>query len=204
MSNENPGRTARTSGNAPMGSTVAIVVTAVALILGFLILRKVNDNGSTANDGGGKSQTTQPTGSTAPAGGTTSTAAATTTSAPVDIKATKVQVANASSTSGVAKQLTLALQGKGYSTAGATNSTVSPKLKKTKVLYNADDPAGKSVATEVAATLGVAKVEKGSVPLPTASAAWPAGVGVLVLLGDDIAGKTLDQIAGGGAATTTT
>ena len=46
MSNENAGRTGRTNGAAPMGSTVAIVVTGIALLLGFLILRKVNDNDS--------------------------------------------------------------------------------------------------------------------------------------------------------------
>ena len=46
MSNDSAGRTTRsTSGGAPMGSTVAIVVTALAVILGFLILRKVNDHG---------------------------------------------------------------------------------------------------------------------------------------------------------------
>jgi len=201
MSNENPGRTARTSGNAPMGSTVAIVVTAVALILGFLILRKVNDNGPAANG----PSTTQPSGTTQPAGGTTTTAANnTTTTAAPNIQATKVQVANASGTSGVAKQLTLALASKGYSMATATNSTVSPKLAKTEVLYNADDPAGKAVATSVAATLGGAKVKKGSLPLPTTSGAWPSGGGVLVLLGNDIAGKTLDEIAAGGGAVTTT
>ena len=38
MSNENAGRTGRTNGAAPMGSTVAIAVTLVALVLGFLIL----------------------------------------------------------------------------------------------------------------------------------------------------------------------
>jgi hypothetical protein len=182
-----------------MGSTVAIVVTAVALILGFLILRKVNDNGTPSSS----PATTQPSGTTVPGGITTTTAGAPTTTA-LNIQATKVQVANASSTSGVAKQLTLALAGKGYSMAPATNSTVSPKLAKTKVLYNPDDPAGKGVAISVAATLGGAKVEKGVLPLPTASAAWPAGVGVLVLLGNDIAGKTLDQLATGGGATTTT
>jgi hypothetical protein len=184
-----------------MGSTVAIVVTAVALILGFLILRKVNDNGSASNG----PSTTKPSGTTVPGGGsTTTTTPAVATTAPVNIQATKVQVANASGTSGVAKQLTLALEGKGYSTAPATNSTVSPKLAKTEVLYNADDPASKGVATSVAATLGGAKVKKGVLPLPTASASWATGSGVLVLLGNDIAGKTLDEIASGGAATTTT
>jgi hypothetical protein len=35
------------------------------------------------------------------------------------------------------------------------------------------------------------KVEKGAVPLPTTSGAWATGVGVLVLLGNDLAGKPL-------------
>ena len=135
MSNENPGRTSRTSGNAPMGSTVAIIVTAVALIVGFLILRKVNDNGSSST----KPQNTQPVSTTMPGGDTTTTASASTTTL-LNIQATKVQVANASGTSGVAKQTTLALQGKGYSMAGAINSTVSPKLSKTCLLYTSPSP----------------------------------------------------------------
>jgi hypothetical protein len=196
MSNDNPGRTARTSGNAPMGSTIAIVVTAVALILGFLILRKVNDSGS---DSGTPAKTdpgtTQPT-------GTTTTAPQQTTTTTINITATKVQVANASNLSGVAKQLSLALQGKGYDTAEATNSTVSPKLDKTKVIYNGDDPNSLGVANAVAAQLGNVPVEKGGAALPVKSGTWATGSGVIVLLGNDLAGKTLDEIAGGATNTT--
>ena len=53
MSNDSRGRTSRMAPpSAPVGSSVALVVTAIALVLGFLILRQVNtDPGSTAPSG---------------------------------------------------------------------------------------------------------------------------------------------------------
>ncbi|MEN9647030.1 MAG: hypothetical protein RL238_3699, partial [Actinomycetota bacterium] len=66
MSNDSAGRTPRsTSGGAPMGSTVAIVVTAVAVILGFLILRQVGNSDSDGGSAGGATSTTvDPAGTT--------------------------------------------------------------------------------------------------------------------------------------------
>src|SRR5690349_9303075 len=104
MSNDSAGRTPRsTSGGAPMGSTVAIVVTAVAVILGFLILKKVNDDDSgTTNPGAGTSTTVDPLAST------TSVSFTTSTTIPLQKTGTKVQVANSSGASGVAKQMSTA------------------------------------------------------------------------------------------------
>ena len=92
--------------------------------------------------------------------------------------------------------MTTALKGAGFDTAEATNGTSSPKLDVSKILYKADDPAALPIATTLAAILGGINVEAGGVPLPVTSGSWAQGSSVLLLLGNDLAGKTLDQIAG--------
>ena len=194
MSNENAGRTGRTNGAAPMGSTVAIVVTLVALVLGFLILRKVND-------GGDSTTAAKPSVTTAPPGTTldpTVTAAPTlpteTTVPPAVTTGTKVQVANASSINGAAAQMSTAIGGKGYDMAEPVSA--SEKLDVSKVLYNADDPAALPVATSLAVLMGNIEVVAQGVPVPVATGNWAEGSGVVLMLGNDSAGKTLAAIGG--------
>ena len=167
MSNDLGGRRPRPAANTvsspPMGSGVAILVTAVALILGFLILHKVNDDGSAgsltpAGDGGG-SQTTE---STTAGTGSLST---TTTTITGDFTSTKVQVANCSIQNGVARMMTTALSDAGFTTVDATNGTCDPKLTTSYVIYNAGTPGSIDVANTVAKILGGLKVEPGTVPL---------------------------------------
>src|SRR5215218_3811776 len=51
MSNDQPARRPPAkSGGAPMGSTISIVIAVVAVVVGFVILRNINDS-----DGGGGS-----------------------------------------------------------------------------------------------------------------------------------------------------
>jgi len=122
MSNDNARRTRSTSGNAPMGSTVAIVVTAIAIVLGFLILRKINDD-----DNGGAIKPTTTTTTTIAGGVTTTLPSQVTTTTTALVKTgTKVQVANASNASGVAKAMSTALATEGFDLAAATNSTANP------------------------------------------------------------------------------
>lgn len=200
MSNDNQGRTARTTSGAPMGSTVAIVVTAIALILGFLILRKVNDsNSGTPTDG-----TTTTTQTTLDPGATTSApASSTTTTVALIVSGTKLQVANASNQNGVAKQMSSVLATKGFTMADAVSATVTPKLDVSEVLYNASDPAAKPLADSLAAFLGITSKEQG-VPVPVESGGWAEGSGVILMLGNDFAGKTLDEILGVPTTGTTT
>ena len=193
MSNENAGRPGRTNGAAPMGSTVAIAVTLVALVLGFLILRKVND--------GGDSTTAKPDTTTSVASETTldPTATVVTTVAPATTVAaittgTKVQVANASSVDGAAGRMSTALGGKGFDMADAVSA--SEKLEVSKVLYNADDPAALPVATSLAALFGGIEIVAQGVPIPVATGNWAEGSGVVLMLGNDSASKTLAQISG--------
>ena len=195
MSNDNAGRSPRsTSGSAPMGSTIAIVVTAVAVVLGFLILRKINDGGD--DTGSIAPETTLTVASTIDPNVSTTIAFTTTTVQQLVTTGTKVQVANASNASGTARQMSTALAGKGFDMAEAVTSTVNPKLDLTKVIYDANDPNALAVASSVAVVLGNVAVEVSPVPPPVEAGAFAEGSGVIVLLGNDLAGKTLPAIAG--------
>lgn len=193
MSNENAGRPGRTNGAAPMGSTVAIAVTLVALVLGFLILRKVNDGGDTTT---AKPSVTTVAAETTldPTATTTTTAAAPTTTVPAITTGTKVQVANASSVDGAAARMSTAVGGKGFEMAEPVSA--SEKLEISKVLYNADDPAALAVATSLAALFGGIEVAPQGPPVPVASGNWAEGSGVVLMLGNDSASKTLAEISG--------
>ena len=193
MSNENAGRPGRTNGAAPMGSTVAIAVTLVALVLGFLILRKVNDGGDTTT---AKPSVTTVAAETTldPTATTTTTAAAPTTTVPAITTGTKVQVANASSVDGAAARMSTAVGGKGFEMAEPVSA--SEKLELSKVLYNADDPAALAVATSLAALFGGIEVAPQGPPVPVASGNWAEGSGVVLMLGNDSASKTLAEISG--------
>jgi hypothetical protein len=173
-----------------MGSTVAIIVTAVAVILGFLILRQINEG----DDSG--SGTTTPQTTTTVAGSETTTTTPTSTTQALVTQGTKVQVANASNASGTAKQMSTALGTVGFDMADPTNSTLSPKLDVTKVIYLTTDPNALNVANSVALVLGGVSVEAAGTPVPVDGAAFATGSGVIVLLGNDLAGKTLPTIAG--------
>jgi len=194
MSNENAGRTGRTNGAAPMGSTVAIVVTGIALLLGFLILRKVNDNdsGSTVKPDTTTSVATETT--LDPTATVASTAAPATTEPVLVTTGTKVQVANASTVDGAAGKMTTALETRGFEMAEAVSG--SEKYEVSKVLYNPDDPNAKPVAESLASVLGNIEVVSQGVPVPVASGNWAEGSGVVLMLGNDYAGKTLAEIAG--------
>jgi hypothetical protein len=194
MSNDNAGRSPRTSGGTgPMGSTVAIVVTAIALVLGFLILRNINDDDDNGGGGGDDGQTEETT-TTADGGTTTTLTPGTTTTEALVTEGTMVQVANASTQNGVAGQMSTALEAEGFDMAEPTNATV--KLTDSKVIYNADDPAALPVAESLARLLGDIPVEPSGLPVPAGDGNWATGSAVILMLGDDLAGKTIDQIQG--------
>ena len=186
------GRTPRTPRNAapsaPLGSTIAIVVTAAAVILGFLILRKVNDD-STA------STTPDVTTTTTIAGMVTTLPADTTTTLAVDKTGTKIQVANASNAPGTAKQMSIALTDAGWVTAEPTNATLETKLEVSKVIFNAQIDGARAIAKLLAEELGGIKVSKSANP-PVDTGGYSDGSAVILLLGNDLAGKTLAQIQG--------
>ena len=194
MSNDLGGcrpRPGATVSSPPMGSGVAIAVTAIALVLGFLILHKVNDEGSASiSPGGGTGEETE----TTPLD--TSFLNSTTTTIPGDFTSTMVQVANCSVQNGVARMMTSALTDAGFTTVEATNGTCDPKLTTSYVIYNEGTVGAQAVAETVAAQLGGLAVEPGTLPIKVQSGAWAEGSGVVLLLGNELAGKTLAQIQG--------
>ena len=196
MSYDNTGRTtrppSRSSSSAPMGSTVAIVVTAIAVLLAFFILRKVNDSGETSSVDPGTIATTATTllGDTS----LTTIAQVTVTTSGIVKIGTSVQVVNCSNQEGVARNLSNALGAEGFTMTEPDTGTID--LPVTKIIYNPDDPLALPVAQTVSLLLAGAVIESSGPAVPSLIGAWLPGSSVMVLLGDDLAGKTLAQIAG--------
>jgi LytR cell envelope-related transcriptional attenuator len=199
MSNEQPSRPRRSgSGASPMGSTLAIVIAIAAVVVGFLILKNIRSDDS-------DSATTSPP-VTTPDSLVTNTFPVT----PIDTQpavvtpqtsGANVLVANSSHANGAAGQLTTALQGNQFTMGVPTNG--SAKEAVTKIQYLAGDVAAQAVAASVAALMGVATTEPMPTPVQLADPATLLDNTVLVLLGDDKAGKTLAQMVEPASATTT-
>ena len=160
-------------------ATASLVAAAVAVILGFFILRDINND----NDTGGGAAVPETTIATE----TTITGAATTLPAG-PTTGFKVQVVNAAGVSGAAGDMTVALQGLGFIVQPAlTKSDATPKQTVTKVYYFSGSEAA---AASVAASLG--NVETAPMPDPVPSETGNIGeASVMVLLGTDLAGKPL-------------
>lgn len=180
---------------SPSTGTLGAVVAVVALILGFLILRDVKDNG-----GGTTPVGTNAPAATTPDGGTVPV----TTTLPFSINGFKIQVANASGLAGSAGAMTLLLQNQGYVVQAALN--VPPgtaKRAKTAVFYLAGCEAA---SQNVAGVLG-GNVEVAVMPQPIPVETGTIGEAcILILLGTDLANKPLGGVvgAGNGSAATTT
>ena len=197
MSNEQPSRPRRSgSGASPMGSTLAIVIAIAAVVVGFLILKNIrsDDNSSTA--------------STLPPATTIDPLTTTTLPCPPNRRrpcspadgGRNVIVANSSHVKyGFAGQLSTALQANGFTMGTPTNG--STKEAVTKVQYLTGDTAAQQVAQSVAQLMGVASVEPIPTPVLFVDPTLLADNTVVVLLGDDKAGKTLAQMT---EVTTTT
>ena len=154
MSNEQPSRPRKSGSSAsPMGSTLAIVIAIVAVVVGFLILRSIRSD----NDSGSSATTFPPTTTIDPNLPPTSilpvvTQPPVTTFTPTTAGAT-VLVANSSHQNGVAKTLSTALQGNGFTMAPPANGATKEAV--TKIQYVDGDAAAQAVAQSVAVLMGV-------------------------------------------------
>jgi len=167
------------SRGSSINSTMSIVVAAVAVLLGFLILRDIRGGSTTAPavDGG---ETTTSVSDTIPV--------ETSVAVTIPLTAFKIQVANASKVSGSAGQLTTELQGRGYIVQPAVNaSEITPKQTATVVYYL---PGSEGQAALVAAELGGVATAIMPAPIPTEGGKL-GEASVLILLGTDVAGKPL-------------
>ncbi|MEI7619735.1 MAG: LytR C-terminal domain-containing protein [Actinomycetota bacterium] len=201
MSNEHSSRrpVGKSSGGAPMGSTISIVVAVVAVIMGFLILKNITSDNS-GKSAGTPSETTNPINVVDP--NATTIPLETTTTAPAMVyTGATVIVANASGVQGTAGQFSKALGQVGFTMATPTNAAgAEAKLATSKVYFL---PGGELVAASVAKSMG--GVAFSALPTPVPVKGEAAGIGeatVVVMLGSDLAGKALPALAGDPVSTT--
>jgi hypothetical protein len=183
-------------GGSPMGSTISIVLAVVAVIVGFLILNNITNDGPSAGDTSGVPVDPTPdTTDNAVAENTTTT----TTEPPFVTEGATVVVANASGVPGSAGRMTTELATLGFVMAEATNSTQSG-LTASIVQYDPTIAAAQAVAETVARSMGGLTVEAVPTPPPVEGGSLN-GAGVLVLLGTDEADKTIAQLSAPAAVT---
>ncbi len=170
------------AGGVSISTSLSVIVAAIAVLLGFLILRDVKrDQGDVSFDGG--------TAITSDSGvpGSESTLASVVTPAP-DRTGFKVLVANASGVDGTAGQMTTALQAEQFVVAAPVNA--DPSLGKLAVTIVYYVPGYESQATLVADVLCGVQI----LPLPSTPTVEGGSLSeavVLVMLGTDLAGKLL-------------
>lgn len=207
-----PRRTTRVNdGGAPVSGALAMVLAAVALVAGFFILRSISDGGENSldlpgtgdavdaqgGDGADDSATT-----TTVAGGATTTT--TTTEPPLVTTGASVIVANANGIGGSAGSMTRALSTvAGFTVVDPVNASATIGDIDTSVIYF--DPAiagAQAVAESLNVVLGgdlQVSALQGTPPTRDGSL---NNAGVLLMLGNDKAGKTLDELNPGQTAVT--
>lgn len=203
-------------GGAPVTGAFAIVLALVAVVAGYLILNSISDGGDSALDfpaadgagsgsnGDGAADTTvDPSATTVPG-----TLATTTTVPAIVTEGADVIVANANGVGGSAGQMRRALEtGPGFTVVDAVNGSASLGDQALSVIYyDAANPQAQAVANSLSEVLGgVSTVAPLSGTPPTEDGDL-RGASVLLLLGNDLAGKTLEELnpSAGGAATQVT
>jgi LytR cell envelope-related transcriptional attenuator len=182
-------------GGSPVGSWLTIALAALALIIGFFILREITSD----DDASGTGTTEEvPTSE-----GTTSTTLPLPEIAEVVpvvtvaveervVAGAKVGVANANTVGGSAGEMSDVLQTAGYDMVDPVDSDES--VAASIVYYDPAVPGADAVANSVARDLGGLEVLTVTTPAPTVSGDL-GEAGVLVLLGDNEAGKSIEELA---------
>lgn len=206
MSNEESGlgatrRTPRQGvGGSPVGSWLTIALAVVAVIAGFLILRNINNDSTAASPASGETDTSllDPANTLVDVSVPVTEATTTTTTIVRTTDGASVVVANANTVGGSAGSMTKTLELAGYAMIDPVNAS-GPNLTASVVYFDAAQASAEAVARSVAFDLGGVEVLPLETPAPTADGDL-GDAGVLVLLGDDEAGKTLEELAPAGAA----
>lgn len=179
--NESTGRGGRGGANGvSVSTTLSVIVAAIAVLLGFLILRDVNrDRNDTSSSITTEAPVVDPTGSSTLAPAETTT---------LPRSGFKVLVANASGVTGSAGQMSTALQSEQFIVSQPINADVTyGKQSVTVVFYVPGYEAG---ATAVAEILGGVQIQPVATPAPVEGGSL-GECQVLVMLGTDLAGKLL-------------
>lgn len=197
-----PRRTTRVGdGGAPVSGALAIILAVVAVVAGFLILRSISDGGETALDfeGSGSGSASDPandgTGGTTPEE-SIATLPTTTTLPPIVTEGASVVVANANSVGGSASAMSRALETTyGFTMVDPVNSSDAiGSLDDSVIYFEPSVPAAQDVANSLATVLGgVNTVAPMPDPPPTRDGTLN-DADVLLMLGDDKAGKTLAEL----------
>lgn len=181
-------------GGAPVTGALTIVLAVVAVVAGFLILRAITGDDGGTSVGPGTTQTTEP--AVDPAATTTTVPQSTTTTEPpLVFDGATVVVANANNVNGSAGQMTRELEAAGFTLGGAVNAaTAVGQLATTVIYFDSSVESARAVAESVNRVLGA---DSSISPLPETP---PTADGtldgqVLVMLGNDKAGRTLDELA---------
>lgn len=184
------------AGGVSISTSLSVIVAAIAVLLGFLILRDVNRERDGVDFDAGVEVPTD-TGVTT---GESTTVPAGTTS--VDRSSFKVLVANASGVSGSAADMTTALQAQQFVVTQPLNADPNFGKQTTTIVYYV--PGFEAQATLVADILGGVQILPVGTPPPVEGGSLGEAV-VLVLLGTDLAGKLLPgALPAATPATTTT
>lgn len=191
-------------GGSPVGSTLSIILAVVAVIAGFLILNDLTeeDAASVSGSGSGSSQDLPDddvTTTTFDSGVTTTAATTTTTTLPLVTEGATVAIANGNTIGGSAGRMTETLRTAGFQMGDPTNATST--IDDSIVYFDTGNTQAEAVANSVARALGGVSVQAAPTPAPTDSGSL-GDAGVLVVLGNNQADKTLEQLAEAGGLTT--
>lgn len=200
-----PRRTTRINdGGAPVSGALAIALAVVAVIAGFLILRSISDSGNESADfpAAGDSGAAAPgdqgtTDDTLTDGSVLPTLPPTTTTPAIVTEGASVIVANANGVGGSASSMTRALEtGPGFTMIDPVNSSSTiGDLEVSVIYFDPASPAAQTVADSLARVLGGVSSVAPMPETPPTSDGTLGGAGVLLMLGNDKAGKTLEELA---------
>ena len=176
--NESTGRGG--ANGVSVSTTLSIIVAAIAVLLGFLILRDVNrDRDNNAAPVATETTVVDPTSesSLAPADTTT-----------IQRSGFKVMVANASGITGSAGQMSTAMQSEQFIVTQPINADVTYGKQSVTVVFYV--PGYETGATAVAEILGGVQIQPVATPAPVEGGSLGEAQ-VLIMLGTDLAGKLL-------------
>jgi cytoskeletal protein RodZ len=185
---------------APVANIMVLAAAAIAVFVGFLILRSVTDEtpgtDETADAAGGSVDT--PTSTTvvaeavASTGPSTSTTTTTTTTLPPASKSdATVVVVNASGVDRSATAMSDELSADGYTTAPVANTT-GPYLENSVIYYLSGDDSALGVAQLIAEQIPTARTLP--MPQPPPVDRPLEGATVALMLGQDAAGRPLAEL----------
>jgi hypothetical protein len=177
-------------GGSPMGSTISIVLAVVAVIVGFLILNNITNDGSSAGGGGAPVDSAPADSSNA---SVETIAPPDSTVPPLVTAGATVVVANASGVPGSAGRMTTELATLAFEMVEPAINSTQTGLVASIVQYDPGNAAAQAVAESVARSLGGVAVQVVPTPPPVEGGSLN-GAGVLVLLGTDQADKTVAQM----------